>query len=152
MTAPPNISGRRGLYYATWSDAKKNLARAGFSAAEIEEERHLCHRRSLCGKDPSSNQIILDPDDLDAVLAEFRAIGQPDDLNAQLKQIDGSQDRDRLIYRIRALGLDDPYIEHIAQAQFRRTPWTSLPAAELEKLSFTLATRARRRRKAARLP
>lgn len=77
------------LYRREWSAARK-------AGRLVEADRHRLHVEAL-GQDKSS--LLLSNSEFDQMLAAFRAISQPTNLNAQLAQLD--QPRTRLLHRIR---------------------------------------------------
>jgi len=88
---------QRNRFWREWSICKTHFKRAGFTDAQIENERHQLLNRagfdSLTKVDPSSG--------FDRVLAELAAINSPSDLNAQLRQ--ESMPRTRLLHAIHRL-------------------------------------------------
>lgn len=102
-------------------------------------DRHELHVMAL-GLDKS--HLEFTNQDLDLVLAEFRAISQPDNLAAQLRQQD--QPRTRLLYSIRSLA-PEPYWRAIARDKFGTDDLASLDLVQLRQLRITLAARARSR-------
>jgi hypothetical protein len=81
------------LYFTEWQKAKKAACQSGSDLKE--SDRHTLHIRAL-GQDKSSKDFTNE--DLDKVLAEFRAISRPTSLNSQLRQIE--QPRTRLLKKI----------------------------------------------------
>jgi hypothetical protein len=106
-------------------------------------DRHCLHVKAL-GLDKS--HLDFTNEDLDQVLAEFRAISQPDNLAAQLRQ--QGQPRLRMLYGIRRLA-PEPYWRAIAQDKFGTADETRLDLEELRSLLITLAARARSRQRRA---
>lgn len=105
---------QKWLYINEWNDAKK--------AGQLKEaDRHALHIRAL-GHDKSSKDFTND--ELDKVLGVFRAISNPNSLNAQLRQIE--QRSTRLLKRIQdqlkclALFLDHPesYVQVLLSKRF----------------------------------
>ncbi|MEN6533068.1 MAG: hypothetical protein ABFD89_05355 [Bryobacteraceae bacterium] len=75
----------------------------------------------------------------DHVLAEIKALSQPSDLEAQLRQ--QNQPRTRLVYACRKLA-DEAYIVALAAStRFNTSDWTALPMETLEELRITLSDR-----------
>lgn len=74
------------LYWKEWQAVRRVDAKA---------DRHELHIRAL-GKDKSSK--LFNNQDLDKVLGAFRAISNPSNLNAQLRQL--NQDKTRLLWKI----------------------------------------------------
>lgn len=114
---------------------------------EENEWRHAIHKKAL-GHDKSSTEF--DNRDLDKVLAELRAISQPDNLAAQLRQL--NQEAFRLRYGIRreaaALG-GDLYIKGIvkrmnAEGQLGSSDFDQLGPDELKKVRIALTQHERR--------
>ena len=147
MARKADIGGRMRKYWATWRQAKDTLAGyGGFDDAEIEQERHECHKRAL-GEDPSSRDIVRDWRKFNAVLQEFEAIANPDDFNTQLAREQQADPREQVIYAIRQLGLSDAYLDKIARDVFQLAPWHRLNLTELNKLRYTATSRARAKAK-----
>ena len=82
------------LYFREWGRVRAACKQQGFPIPD----RHGLHVKAL-GFDKS--HLDFTNEDLDQVLAEFRAISQPDNLAAQLRQQD--MPRRRLPYSIRRL-------------------------------------------------
>lgn len=80
---------QNALYWREWSAVRK---------ASPASDRHDLHIQAL-GDDKS--HVDFDNDDFDKVLAAFRAISQPGNLNAQLHALNGQ--RKRLMFGIRKL-------------------------------------------------
>lgn len=105
-----------GKYWREWAAVKRKL---GDEATD--ELRHELHSKAL-GRDMSSQQFTNK--DFDLVLAEFRVLSRPADLNSQLAQM--NQHRKRQLWRarnnVKMLGLymDDPraYARHILSQRF----------------------------------
>lgn len=147
------------LYWREWAAAKKFCL-----ALDLPEpDRHALHAQAL-GADKSHKDFTNA--DLDKVLATFRAISDPANVQAQLRQID--QPRTRLLYAIDRLGsqlagLAAPvcsppgaYAQAICKDRFGTTDLDSLTDAQLTQLRNTLADRLvinhDRRKKKAKTP
>lgn len=93
---------QRTLYWREWQAVRRVYPDA---------DRHELHVQSL-GRDKSSSAFTND--DLDKVLATFRAISRPDDLDGQIRQV--QQPLTRALYALdqamRCLGL---YVESPAE-------------------------------------
>jgi hypothetical protein len=126
-------SKQESLYWHEW---------AAVRAENPRSDRHDLHVQAL-GKDKSHKDFSNK--DFDAVLAVFRSISQPDDVNAQLRQIDG--ERRRCIYAIAQTGFSDSYIRSLAIGKFATSAWRDLPEDQLRQLKITLQNRARTRDK-----
>ena len=100
MTALQN-----SLYFREWGRVRAACKLHGFPVPD----RHSLHVKAL-GQDKS--HLVFTNDDFDLVLAEFRALSQPDNLAAQLRQQD--MPRRRLLYSIWRLA-PEPYWRAIAQ-------------------------------------
>src|ERR1035437_5480131 len=96
QTMPPL---QNSLYFREWGRVRAACKQQGFPIPD----RHSLHVKAL-GQDKS--HLNFSNEDFDQVLAEFRAISQPDNLAAQLRQQD--MPRRRLLYSIRRLA-DEPY-------------------------------------------
>ena len=130
---------QRALYFREWGRVTATCRQHGFPVPD----RHDLHVKAL-GLDKSSKDFTNE--DFDRVLAEFRAISQPDNLAAQLRQQD--QPRRRLLYTIRRLA-PEPYWRAIAQDKFGTADETRLDLEQLRQLRITLAARSRSRRRCA---
>ena len=132
MTALQN-----SLYFREWGRVRTACRKQGFPVPD----RHFLHVKAL-GQDKS--HLDFTNGDFDLVLAEFRAISQPDSLAAQLHQQD--MPRRRLLYSIRRLA-EEPYWRAIAQDKFGTADDTRLVLTQLTQLRNTLAARSRSRSK-----
>ena len=130
MTALQN-----SLYFREWSRVRVACKQQGFPVPD----RHSLHVKAL-GQDKS--HLDFTNDDFDRVLAEFRALSQPDNLAAQLLQQD--MPRRRLLYSIMHLA-PEPYWRAIARDKFGTDDETRLDLAQLTQLRITLAARSRSR-------
>ena len=130
MTALQN-----SLYFREWGRVRSTCKQQGFPVPD----RHSLHVKAL-GQDKS--HLDFTNADFDQVLAEFRALSQPDNLAAQLRQQD--MPRRRLLYSIRRLA-DESYWRSIAQDKFGTADETRLDLAQLTQLRNTLAARSRSR-------
>jgi hypothetical protein len=129
------------LYFREWGKVRATCKQHGFPIPD----RHDLHVKAL-GLDLS--HLEFSNEDLDLVLAEFRAHSQPDNLAAQLRQQD--QPRLRLLYSIRRLA-DEPYWRAIARDKFGTADEARLDLDQLRQLRIPPAARARsRERRAAR--
>ncbi len=81
-------------YWGEWSKCRTALINHGRSRQEADEERHELHARAL-GYDKSSKDFT--DLEFDYILAIFRSWSMPDDLGAQLKQIDQPSIRCRFV-------------------------------------------------------
>lgn len=123
------------LYFREWGRVTATCKQQGLPLPD----RHELHVKAL-GLDKS--HLDFTNQDLDQVLAEFRAISRPDDLAGQLHQQD--QPRRRLLYSIRSLA-PEPYWRAIARDKFSTDDLASLDLAQLHQLRITLGARARSR-------
>lgn len=128
------------LYWREWSAVRE---------VQPEADRHALHVAAL-GRDKSHKDFTNQ--DFDKVLAGFRAISRPADLDAQLRQAD--QSRRRIITSIRELerelGEAEGYAEAIARrmSSERHFPTFSLDvlhAEDLQKLLIALKLARQRR-------
>jgi len=118
------------LYWREWSKVRK---------AEPKTDRHELHIRAL-GLDRSHKEFTNG--DLDKVLAEFRVVSEPWNLNAQMRQL--NQPRKRLMWSIRQRA-DQPYWEKIMRDRFKKGRLEDLTDQELEQLRNTLAARGKKK-------
>src|ERR1035437_7933284 len=81
---------QNSLYFREWGRVRAACKEQGFPVPD----RHSLHVKAL-GNDKS--HLDFTNVDFDLVLAEFRALSQPDNLAAQLRQQD--MPRRRLLYR-----------------------------------------------------
>jgi len=130
MTALQN-----SLYFREWGRVRAACKQQGFPVPD----RHSLHVKAL-GQDKS--HLDFTNEDFDLVLAEFRALSQPDNLAAQIRQLD--MPRRRLLYSIRRLAAES-YWRAIARDKFGTADETRLDLAQLTQLRITLAARARTR-------
>jgi hypothetical protein len=134
---------QNSLYWREWSAVRKKLAADPSAPAA---DRHALHIEAL-GADKSHHAFTNT--DFDKVLAAFRAVTRPADLDAQLRQI--NQDRTRTLHAIQRH--DHPYIAAIALERFQTSDYTQLPTPKLKLLAMTLTERRRAKaRKAAPEP
>jgi hypothetical protein len=126
---------QNSLYFREWGRVRAACKEQGFPVPD----RHALHVKAL-GQDKS--HLDFSNEDFDLILAEFRALSQPDNLAAQLRQQD--MPRRRLLYSIRRLAAE-PYWRAIAQDKFGTTDETRLDLEQLDQLRLTLAARARSR-------
>ena len=125
------------LYFREWGSVRAACKAQNWPIPE----RHALHVRAL-GYDKS--HLDFTNEDLDKVLAEFRAITRPDDLAGQLRQQD--QPRRRLLYRIRELA-PEPYWRAIARDKFGTADEASLDLGQLRQLLITVSARARSKKR-----
>ena len=130
MTALQN-----SLYFREWGRVRAACRQQGFPAPD----RHALHVKAL-GLDKS--HLDFTDQDFDRVLAEFRAISQPDNLVAQLRQQD--MPRRRLLYSIMRLA-PEAYWRAIARDKFGTAEESRLDMNQLKQLQITLAARSRSR-------
>src|ERR1039457_3450629 len=123
---------QKSIYFREWGRVRAACKQQGFPVPD----RHSLHVKAL-GQDTS--HLDFTNDDFDRVLAEFRALSQPDDLPAQLRQQD--MPRRRLLYSIMRLAAE-PYRRAIAQDKFGTADETRLELAQLTQLRITLAARS----------
>ena|ERR1035437_4781950 len=118
----------------------------GQGASRLQAARIPHHGLHVKALGPDKSHVDFTNEDLDQVLAEFRAISQPDNLAAQLRP--HRQPRLRLLYSIRRLA-PEPYWRSIAQDKFGTADETRLDLVQLRQLLITLAARARSRQRRA---
>ena len=126
---------QNALYFREWGRVRATCKQQGLPVPD----RHSLHVKAL-GQDKS--HLDFTNDDFDRVLAEFRALSQPDSLAAQLRQQD--MPRRRLLYSIRRLAAE-PYWRAIARDKFGTEDETRLSLVQLTQLRITLAARGRSR-------
>jgi tRNA(Leu) C34 or U34 (ribose-2'-O)-methylase TrmL len=131
---------QKALYFRTWSRVRKALTSFGeFSPAEADAQRHEYTRAAL-GTDKSSK--LFTNGDLDKVLDKFTETLVLFDGPGTETRAD-SQPVARLVFAIESLGLEDPYLDHLAQNQFKISPWRSLTLPQLTRLRYTATARSR---------
>jgi hypothetical protein len=129
MTALQN-----SLYFREWGRVTRTCKQAGHPVPD----RHELHVKAL-GFDKS--HLDFSNEDLDQVLAEFRAISRPEDLSGQLRQQE--QPRIRLLYSISHLA-PEAYWRKIARDKFGGVDdLDALSLDQLRQLRITLAARTR---------
>lgn len=90
---------QKTLYWREWAAVTASLKARGLPYGD--EARHALHVKAL-GRDRSMK--VLTNAEFDKVLGAFRSISQPDDLDAQLRQIDQPAERlQKLRDRIQSL-------------------------------------------------
>lgn len=136
---------QNALYWREWSAAKRALmpGRSTFTKAEEEQRRHELHIKAL-GDDKS--HVDFDNDDFDHVLAAFRALSRPGDLNAQHHALNGQ--RKRLLFGIRraaAPSYIDAVVERMnAEGKLGSSELQELHPRELTKVMIALRQHERR--------
>ncbi|HOC58198.1 MAG TPA: hypothetical protein PKI20_21445 [Verrucomicrobiota bacterium] len=130
---------QNSLYFREWGRVRATCKQHGFHVPD----RHALHVKAL-GLDKS--HLDFTNDDFDRVLAEFRAISSPEDLDGQLRQQD--QPRRRLLYSICRLA-PEPYWRAIARDKFGTADETRLDLEQLRQLRITLAARSRSKQRQA---
>lgn len=85
---------QKKLYFREWNAARRALRALGWEPAKADAERHAIHARVL-GSDVSSS--ALRNDELDKVLAAFRAVSRPERLEPQLNAMDQPARRKRWV-------------------------------------------------------
>lgn len=105
---------QRWFYFGLWREAKKILMNGRETWTKYEENlrRHELTVRAL-GRDKSSNDFTQR--DFDKIIAELKAIVNPDDLNGQLRQQDMHTRRMQFGLRklMRELGVGNAYVDAI---------------------------------------
>ena len=124
---------QNSLYFREWGRVRAVCKQQGLPIPD----RHALHVKAL-GQDKS--HLDFSNEDFDRVLAEFRAVSQPDNLAAQLRQQD--MPRRRLIYTIMRMA-PEAYWRAIAQDKFGTADESRLDLAQLKQLRITLAARSR---------
>lgn len=118
-------------YWREWAAVK----RACEAAYHPVPDRHDLHRQAL-GEDKSSKEFTND--DLDDVIAEFKAYSEPANLQEQLRLQNGR--RLRRIYRIKKLA-PEAYWLAIAKDKFGHGRLHDLDLDQLTQLRNTLCAR-----------
>jgi hypothetical protein len=112
-----------------------------------DEDRHALHLKVL-GKDKSS--LALTNGEFDLILGAFRAESKPDDLNAQLRQLDqGDQRKSKLMARVRELAgsvgikpfAEGGYLDGMARRIFKTDQYHELNELQLGQLCGILEQR-----------
>ena len=140
---------QQSLYWREWGNVRRVLIAAGRTPAEADAQRHRIHIEQL-GRDVSSKRLTNAQ--LDAVLAGFRAYSRPDDLMAQLRQLD-QPDQRLSAYKARATtlaaqcGVEEPgrtaYLDQLARRICSRT-WATVTETDAAKLCGILEQQAKR--------
>ncbi len=137
MTAP-----QKALYFREWGVARKALRNAGYSPKDADAERAQIH---LDNDLPKSSKDFNKTTHLDLFITACRTI-------AGLTTIDiVDQTRKRLVHTISKLGLDDPYLNHLASCKKEGSEWKALPPEKLTHLLYTATSRAKAKQKKAAL-
>jgi len=129
-------------YWAEFNAAAKVLQSHGYSTAECEDWRAETTLKA-CGRAVSSRDLTNR--DLDMMLAHFRAVTDPDDLDGQLRQ--EAAERARLIRGIEKDSLGDAWLRAVLvdiYGLMEPGAWRTLPPAELLKLRRRCANARRR--------
>lgn len=109
------------LYWREWAAVRKASGLAGTPVPD----RHELHRRAFNGQDKSSKDFNTTTD-LDAVIAVFRSISDPSNLNAQLRPVRQAEQRAvharmNHVALLQALGIEhaDAYLAAILRDRFK---------------------------------
>lgn len=130
---------QNALYWREWSAVRK---------ASPASDRHELHLQAL-GEEKS--HVDFNNDDFDKVLAAFRAVSQPGNLNAQLHALNGQ--RKRLLFGIRKLARSmdagDAYVAGIvrtmnAEGKLGSDDLEQLHPRELTKVMIALRQHEKR--------
>jgi hypothetical protein len=145
---------QNALYWREWAAAKRALmpGRSTWTKLEENTRRHEITIKAL-GYDKS--HLDFTNADFDQVLGELRAISQPGNLNAQLRQVRGAHRRaEWSLHRLmRKLGVDRNYVQCIIDhmdfehAGFvtRHPKLDDLTFEELQKVIIALRKQAKRK-------
>jgi hypothetical protein len=124
------------LHTQVWNEAGALAALEGRDVS-ADDLRHACHR--VAGAPPSSAK--LSNADLDRVLALFRLLADPDDLDAMLAwENPEASEAKRLLWAIRRLA-PEAYTRALASDRFHTKNWEALPVGDLRQLALTLRLR-----------
>jgi len=135
------------LYFREWGAVRKHYTGQGIDPKQADAKRHELHRRAL-GVMKSSKDFTNA--DLDKVLGVFRAITQPGNLEAQLRQLDQAEKRfSALLDRARDLasrcvskpGLEGRYLDGMALKIFGPAQYHLLNETQLGQLCGILQRR-----------
>ena len=124
------------LYWREWGAVSRRCRDRGLPVPD----RHELHAAAL-GADKSHKDFTNA--DFDKVLAQFRAHSQPDNVAAQLRQLD--QPKVRLRHKI--MSFDQAYWQAIARDKFGHADLEELDLDQLTQLRNTLAARETSRRR-----
>lgn len=95
-------AAQTSLYFYQWGLARDWYTKQGLDPKQADAKRHALHVKAL-GKDKSSKAFTND--DLDKVIAVFKAVHDGGNLNAQLAQLDQpAQRREALEARLMKAG------------------------------------------------
>lgn len=132
-------------FWRDWSAVKSGFQKAAWTEAEIETER----RATIARAGFSSLTLVDKLAGFDRLLSQLASLGQPANLNAQLRQ--ENMPRHRLLYACRKLA-DEPYIVALAASdRFKSADWTSMTLENLLMLRNTLADRSVQQHRSATL-
>jgi hypothetical protein len=130
------------LHEELWAVAVAAGMQAGRTVA-ADDLRHACHLVAI-GQDKSSTKLA-NPE-LDRILALFRLLADPDDLEAMIAwQNDQAGEVKRLVWALRQA--PDAYVRAIASDKFGTKQWETLGAEELRQLALTVRVRMAAKRK-----
>ena len=132
---------QRAAYWRYWSAVQAKLGLTGRSAAELSEHRADLHERAGLGR--CSAKEIDKLKGFDAIKAVFLAILDPDNVEAQLAQL--NMPRTRLLTKIRSMCHEDYWLALLRSDRFRPFCPTGrledLSDRDLEQFRMTLAAR-----------
>jgi hypothetical protein len=127
----------RGLYRSVWAAAQE-IALQDHCAVTADHLRHACHRVAL-GRDKSAKD--LDNGELDRVVALFRILADPDDLDAVLAYSHPENTaRQRMEWWIKHRCLDS-YVQALCRSEYGTADWEGLGFDRLKALHMTLKHR-----------
>ena len=129
---------QNSLYWREWGAVVRHCKAASLPAPD----RHDLHQAAL-GADKS--HLAFSNEDFDRVLAQFRAQSRPEDLGAQLRQM--NQPQIRLKFAINRLAPAPEYWAAIARDKFGTADLDALTLEQLSQLRNTLADRRRARQR-----
>jgi hypothetical protein len=134
------------LYWREWAACRRALIALGHQGDDTQ--RRALQRNALGERTISSK--ALTNDQFDAVLAKFRSYSQPDDLDAQLRQIDQPEQRaadlrERIASLSERCGIDGGAtgLERYFAHWFRGQTYASLDPRALQQLAGLLERRAK---------
>ena len=132
------MPSRNATFYGYWNGAKTALSKTGMSPEDMEAERQEILRIAGAKPDEKGRYSMKN-----LTHTQFNtALG----MIKQIQGIDDTPEKNSLIHAIKKLGLDEPYLNSISQAQYKKD-WQDLDTPTLKKFRYTATTRARNKAK-----
>jgi len=142
-------AAQTNLYFFEWGRVREHYLGRGLDPKQADAKRHELHVRALGGRKSSKDFTNAD---LDKVIATFRAITQPCDFNAQMRQQNQPDRRKSVeVTRIGELkhhiganaGYEAGYVASIVRSNFGTDQLGSLTFEQLKRVAGILERRVR---------